>query len=1311
MSRNSSKRRKSRNNKQHQHKNSNTVKTIQTIDDARTGGQNALRGYSYQLLYSCYILIKNANENNYFRLEGIEDIDHVEQINEDTYYHIQLKYSINKQDASFLKDVLKNILEVYLIDKNRNFKLVYDFPVAHGFLSAIFDSNLNSKSQEYWENVILNIKRDNINWNWELYDFDEFMTHITFEKKEKLTLINDIEKALIEKYDITTDNISLFANGLKVFCLEKMENRENIYKEDIDKLIYLIKDDISKGYQNPAHKWIQRIDYSISNLKNDNSFFEGKKATPSDIANGMPIRRIHLEKDIEESIKENTITIIKSSSGQGKTTLALQTAYTLSNEYSPYQLIWCNKIEEINDIVCYFKTRIKLGEKPLILIDNLDSRTKNWNSFVQSLQNEIPSNYKVMITTREMDWYNYCGDLSNIHSIKIIKPALDEKEAKEIYNKFLEAKRIHENVKSWKEAWNKIANRKLLIEYVYLLTHGEMLSERITDQIKKINKTPFGNIKCDILRKVCFADVCGTRLSLFKLYETPLENNVADLGELLKSMNDEFLIKESDGYIEGLHPVRSMHIVEALHEFYPIDITALAVIKMIDKESYLELFSHLEEFDFNSKDFFRSVVDTLYDQEDFSSYILAIKGLFSGGVLKYFKDNKSLFDKAQEHRGGLFIISTELCPFTDFNEFKVYTDTLEELKEINPDSENINYLCGLLDEFPKYNLKYTYVYKFSEFLYYKMQKLHFDTNIDFEGYSSVIEWLYIIDSKFNLSLNYSMEYVWKNIDKLSFESFTKYMFTFYLGNKKEYKIFLKNNFDDILFYIKHSTNSHKIYIDKESNAIHIEYILSYSNISNANNESVSRIKLLCKALPIFDTYCADSIKPAINILNNYTMPKDSHKEMPIRNVIIMFHQEINQLWNNTILRNYEFATVDEWVEYWESVRTIICDCMDKGCVLIDKKLGNKNITTAIKEYNQLYSKYYTLLINEKSYPKIYKITTEIYTPSSEFSKIKNDYFNLIENILGSFGNLLSREENTIRMFLLNLRKIQNTYLVMQEYFKRGNLISNQEKHSKLCLRERKSINNFIMYCHYYNSHTLNKNYNKYDIKIWYEESLLRDNLDAQEKLERLEERYIVTYPNRAYFKDYLSCYPIIIKNLDLSSNEDMGDFIERSMQFVNTLYDYLILLVVDENNRLLPTAYRFSKEMYKKISDNEEITNLPFPEEITSQMLECFDKKYEINQNTNKIDYSPISYLAEKLWHYSKLERILTDKKDEDYLLENLKNLKNNNDKLLEESKEIISSDFYNSLYSICEKVYNGEEFNDSSFNEIIDGIIIEQNN
>ena len=76
---------------------------------------------------------------------------------------------------------------------------------------------------------------------------------------------------------------------------------------------------------------------------------------------------------------------------------------------------------------------------------------------------------KLLITTRENDWYNYSGDLSNIHSIKVVKPTFDEKEAMEIFKLFREVKQLHPSITSWEKAWHKIAERQLLIEYVYLL--------------------------------------------------------------------------------------------------------------------------------------------------------------------------------------------------------------------------------------------------------------------------------------------------------------------------------------------------------------------------------------------------------------------------------------------------------------------------------------------------------------------------------------------------------------------------------------------------------------------------------------------------------------------------------------------------------------------------------------------------------------------------------------------------------------------------------------------------------------------------
>lgn len=443
---------------------------IQELSISRDGGQIALRGYSYQFLYSCYLILSSSNPSNFFQLEGIEDIDCIMQKNgSNDITHIQLKYSVNKQDASFLTDVLKNFLEAYLLDQNRFFKLVYDFPVAKGHLSKIFASKLDEKSRTHWAGVISNIKKNNPSWNWSVYDFDKFISHLSFEKIEKSILATEIEKTLIRIYEINTDNVSLFANSIKILCFEKMEQRAYVTKAELDSKIQSVKIDISKGPQNPAHSWIRKLDYSKPSIDEGCSFYEGKKATPADIVSGFPIKRPSLEKDVINSICENMVTVIKASSGQGKTTLALRAAYILQNEYIPYQLLWCDEIKEIGNIVQYFKARIQLGEKILILIDNLDNHLSKWNYLVQLLQSELHCHYKLLITSREMDWYNYSGDLSNIQSLKVIKPVLEEKEAIEIFNLFREAKQLHPSITSWQRAWNKIAERQLLIEYARLI--------------------------------------------------------------------------------------------------------------------------------------------------------------------------------------------------------------------------------------------------------------------------------------------------------------------------------------------------------------------------------------------------------------------------------------------------------------------------------------------------------------------------------------------------------------------------------------------------------------------------------------------------------------------------------------------------------------------------------------------------------------------------------------------------------------------------------------------------------------------------
>lgn len=701
----------------------------------------------------------------------------------------------------------------------------------------------------------------------------------------------------------------------------------------------------------------------------------------------------------------------------------MQAAYILHNEYIPYQLLWCDEIKEIGNIVQYFKARIRLGEKILILIDNLDNHLSKWNYLVQLLQSELHCHYKLLITSREVDWYNYGGDLSNIQSLKIIQPILEEKEAIEIFHLFREAKQLHPSIASWQRAWNKIAERQLLIEYVYLLTHGEMLSERIASQISKIGQSSFGKVKCEILRKVCFADLCGVRLSVVKLYASQSEDAGSDFGELLKSMESEFLVhvNNESGYVEGLHPIRSKHVIDRLHEFLPVDNTAISVIKIAEKADFPVLFSHLPEFNLNSDEFFRNIVEVLWDKNDLSNYIPAIQGLFSGSVMQYYLSNKLAFDDSNTH-GGLFVISTEMCPFATFTEFGVSIDTLDKLKEMFPDNKNIEYLCELRDRIPFCNLQETFVYAFCNCLYRKL-------------------------------------------------------------------------------------------------------------------------------LP------------------------------------------------------FSFAEMH---------------------------------TTA-----------------------------------------------------------------------------QSALITMQNYFTEIIIdFDFQERQLALCVMETQSIEQLIICCSYYQTHSPIKYFNKYQIRNWYDRHCRDERKIAEDGLSELASNYSIHLPNQIYTIDMLSYYPIIVDGLDFTSESNLIEWLYGCISFADTSFDYLIILSANEVGKIHPAALRFPRRMLVDLKkaiesyDNSLFDKLtpPYPVDATQQMLSCFIKKYDLPEADDiDLDVLLIGDIAEELWVYSKSVELLTEPEDDSYLVSEIQGIRTNTDGMLCLLKDKLLSNDFDWLVNICNDVFLGKRFDDALFNDTIE--------
>ena len=297
--------------------------------------------------------------------------------------------------------------------------------------------------------------------------------------------------------------------------------------------------------------------------------------------------------------------------------------------------------------------------------------------------------------------------------------------------------------------------------------------------------------------------------------------------------------------------------------------------------------------------------------------------------MNYYNLNRSAFDDANE-RGALFVFSVELSPFIMYPEFGYKVDTLDSVGKATPDNPNIKYLCKLRDDTQKIILAEADVYHLCSSLFETLgeQMLH-DTISDTTSYASITYWLMSIESCFNLAPKMSLEHIWDNRAKYTLDALSTIFFACFCEDKKNYIQFVKMNIKSILDYLRTSTHSLELEMCEDEKVIHVKYILLPSDIARGNEESVSRLKSICMTLPIFETYCADAVTPSIDALSGYDIPDEAHKAVPLEGLIIMFHQEFNALWYKTILSNYEFDSIAEWLEYWFSVRGDIVVLLQK----------------------------------------------------------------------------------------------------------------------------------------------------------------------------------------------------------------------------------------------------------------------------------------------------------------------------------------------------------------------------------------------
>ena len=898
---------------------------LDILAEKQTGGPDAIKGFRFQFNYAVYkvlfhLTLDDLSGVEFIRLEGIEDIDIAFKLStSQSSEFIQLKYSKNDINAGnfWEKGILQNFAQTYIIDNKSRFRLVYNMNFAKGHLSDLADASKkhttpSSSDLEFWRKKFKDFKNQDKakEWDWAAFNLKDFITRITFERQSESFLIDEAHRLLISNCNITSGNEQLYFDAIFSLVIDKSRQKQEITRKDLTRSIESVKAYISRGPTNLAAQggWLGCVNFDAGiEAESSSSYFEGKAARPKHIAARLPVRRKKWEEEIREKFQESDVIVIKASSGQGKSTLAWQVAFSLQGDnWAPYELLWCGDEKLVGNIVALIESQIKVGKLPLIVIDGLRREVSAWYRLVKQTQ-DLPVKY--IVTTREEDWYRFGADASQLR-LRMINIEMTKEEAEKIFRQFKKAGKIHPSVRSWQSAWEKVADRGLLIEYVYLLTQGEMIEERLSHQIANLGAEPDSKSKLEILRLTAAADLCGVRLSTSSLINS-IESRigfVGDRGQCLKSLQEEYYIQvEGREYVEGLHPIRSEHISNILHQALPLEETLLNLLPLIDADAISD-FSACAPLLVEGKHRI-SLLEKLAEYISKKSYpdiVNVIDGLFSADALQHWKDNQSIYNYLFAQGMGVFIVYAFPWSGLDLNAFAV-----AGLKPPDILSDAIIKINKTID--PKKFDTFIFIQALSDAL------AESEFTSDLSGLGRLAFWFSLFDVDCPLFLNINEKQLCEAFQNIELEDAGELFTACYKIRPDIYEAFFDEHRSEIVGMLKIRTNT--LTILQNNTDLLIEYFIDFEASTSINEQSVSRISSILPFLhPQYETYSTQGLYPAVQGLDTHIAIDESKKHIALKNLPSSFRISVNRIWKNRIDSNYESPSVYEWQKQWCTIR-------------------------------------------------------------------------------------------------------------------------------------------------------------------------------------------------------------------------------------------------------------------------------------------------------------------------------------------------------------------------------------------------------
>lgn len=372
-----------------------------------------------------------------------------------------------------------------------------------------------------------------------------------------------------------------------------------------------------------------------------NEFYDGVSAKPEHIMAGLDIERGDVENDVETAFRKSNIVIVHGLSGAGKSTFAYRYIYEHASAMA-YEIRNCN-LKNVNDVLASLSGIAKGLKIPAMFYFDVNPSNPEWIEAISVLAGR--KDVRCLVTMRQEDWNIQYPRISSTFKFEDITLELHREEGVRIYNRFLEKDVVVR--RSFEVAWEETEQSGNLLEFIYSLTHGDTLENRIKAQICRESEP-----NKRLLRYIGTTNFLGGHINLDGLLQLS-GLNMEEVSSSIDNLQHEFFRVE-DNLIKDIHPIRTKFVVKSFfnNKSSFLKSTAMEIFDNIDiPDGHLYVLRMMKEC--------RITVDELIS--DFSNKELSTNQAYSiarallwCGIYDYERKHKKLIDELNNQVGSLW---------------------------------------------------------------------------------------------------------------------------------------------------------------------------------------------------------------------------------------------------------------------------------------------------------------------------------------------------------------------------------------------------------------------------------------------------------------------------------------------------------------------------------------------------------------------------------------------------------------------------------------------------------------------------------